>query len=400
MLVFLLTKAVPARTTRVVTVGGVLRREEMDLVINPLDFKALQAADYAKRYNGGKLVAVSMGPDFKVKPLLSELYSHPIEGVDEAFVLSDRRMAGADTWATAYTLSLGLKKVLDANKAAVDEVLELVESGAPPERVLERARELYHSNLLPNLIYTEKPGLPQGVVQSYAREKAGAEEVREALEKVRAELDRFLIVAGLKTSDGETGSTGPQTAEALSDVLGKRIPDITHVTDFEVDAESGTLIAVRKLGSYVQKLRSPLPCVITIMPEYRAGVTPVVRRKRAALFSYKGKVREVRVWNADQIGADPSKIGLPGSPTIVGPGIDIGGPPVQKFVGRTKVFAQRVEAFEFNGQKYGPFERFAKADELPEGLVRELEVKGIVKTFDLRDLLEEVLGGVVVTAKH
>jgi electron transfer flavoprotein beta subunit len=136
------------------------------------------------------------------------------------------------------------------------------------------------------------------------------------------------------------------------------------------------------------------------MPEYRAGVTPVVRRKRAALFSYKGKVREVRVWNADQIGADPSKIGLPGSPTIVGPGIDIGGPPVQKFVGRTKVFAQRVEAFEFNGQKYGPFERFAKADELPEGLVRELEVKGIVKTFDLRDLLEEVLGGVVVTAKH
>jgi len=136
MLVFLLTKAVPARTTRVVTVGGVLRREEMDLVINPLDFKALKAADYAKRYNGGKLVAVSMGPDFKVKPLLSELYSHPIEGVDEAFVLSDRRMAGADTWATAYTLSLGLKKVLDANKAAVDEVLELVESGAPPERVL------------------------------------------------------------------------------------------------------------------------------------------------------------------------------------------------------------------------------------------------------------------------
>ncbi len=400
MLVFLLTKAVPARTTRVVTVGGVLRREEMDLVINPLDFKALQAADYAKRYNGGKLVAISMGPDFKVKPLLSELYSHPIEGVDEAFVLSDRRMAGADTWATAYTLSLGIKKVLDINKSAVNEVLELVESGAPPEKVLERARELYHSNLLPNLIYTEKPGLPQGVVQRYARGKAGAEEVREALERVRKELDRFLIVAGLKTSDGETGSTGPQTAEALSDALGKRIPDITHVTDFEVDAESGTLIAERKLGSYVQKLRAPLPCAITIMPEHRPGVVPVVRRKRAALFSYKGKVREVRVWNADDIGADPSKIGLAGSPTIVGPGIDIGGPPVQKFVGRTKVFTQRVEALEFNGQRYGPFERFAKADDLPEELVRELEAKGLVKTFDLRDLLEEVLGGVVVAAKH
>jgi electron transfer flavoprotein beta subunit len=52
-------------------------------------------------------------------------------------------------------------------------------------------------------------------------------------------------------------------------------------------------------------------------------VTPVVRRKRAALFSYKGKVREVRVWNADDIGADPNKIGLAGSPTIVGPGVSL-----------------------------------------------------------------------------
>ncbi len=395
-----MTKAVPARTTMVVTVGGVLRREEMDLVINPLDFKALQAADYAKRFNGGKLVAVSMGPDFKVKPLMAELYSHPIEGVDETVVLSDRRMAGADTWATAYTLSLGVKKVLDVNRAAIDEMLELVESGAQPEKVLERARTLYHSNLLPNLIYTEKPGLPPGVVQRYAKGQAGAEEVREALEKVRVELDRFLIVAGLKTSDGETGSTGPQTAEALYDVLGKRIPDITHVVDFEVDVESGTLIAERKLGNYVQRLRSPLPCVITIVPEYRAGVTPVLRRKRSVLFSYKGKVREVRVWNADDLGADPSKIGLTGSPTIVGPGIDIGGPPVQKFVGRTKVFTQRVEAFEFNGQKFGPFERFSKADALPEEVVRELEAKGLVKTLDLRDLLEEVFGGALVTAKH
>ncbi|MDJ0273897.1 MAG: hypothetical protein NYU90_01665 [Aigarchaeota archaeon] len=400
MLVFLLTKAVPARTTRVVTVGGVLRREEMDLVINPLDFKALQAADYAKRYNGGKLIAVSMGPDFKVKPLLSELYSHPIEGVDEAIVLSDRRMAGADTWATAYTLSLGVKKALDLNRGAVEEVLELVESGASGEKVLERARELYHANLLPNLVYTEKPGLPEGVVQRYAKGRATVEEVREALLKVRTELERFLIVAGLKTSDGETGSTGPQTAEALSDALGRKIPDITHVVDFEVDAESGTLVAVRKTGSYLQRLRSPLPCVITIMPDYRAGVTPVLRRKRAALYSYRGKVREVRVWNADDIGADPSKIGLAGSPTIVGPGIDIGGPPVQKFVGRTRVFTQRVEAFEFNGKTYGPFERFAKADDLPEELVRELEAKGLVKRFDLRDLLEEVFGGVLVAAKH
>lgn len=395
-----MTKAVPARTTRVITVGGVLKREEMDLVINPLDFKALQAADYAKRYNGGKLVAVSMGPDFKVKPLVSELYAHPIEGVDEGIILSDRRMAGADTWATAYTLALGIKKVLDLNRGAVEELRSMVESGEGPERVLERAKELYERNLIPNLLYTDKPGAPLGVLQRYARGQATRDEVIEALDRVRIELERFLIVAGLKTSDGETGSTGPQTAEALSDLMGRQIPDITHVTWFEVDAESGTLIAERKLGSYVQRVRSPLPCLITISPEYRPDVPRVSRRKRSRSFSYRNKSPEVVVWNADAIGADPSQIGLAGSPTIVGPGIDIGGIPVQKFLGVTKVFSERVERLEFNGKTYGPFERFQKVEGLPEELVRELEARGLVKAYDLKDLIAEVFGGVLAAAKH
>ncbi|MCS7094627.1 MAG: hypothetical protein NZ988_02295 [Thaumarchaeota archaeon] len=400
MIVLLLTKAVPARTTKVITVGGVLRREEMDLVINPLDFKALQAADYAKRFNGGKLVAVSMGPDFKVKPLFTELYSYPIEGVDEGYILSDRRMAGADTWATAYAVALGVKKVLDIHRNAVDELTSMVESGEPREKVLQRAEELYKRNLIPNLLYTDKPGAPEAAVQRYARGQLSREELLDTMKKVRVEIERFLIVAGLKTSDGETGSTGPQTAEALSDLLGKRIPDITHVSWFEVDAETGTLIAERKTGSYFQKVRCQLPCLITILPDYRPDVPPVSRRKRARAYSYRNKLSEVVVWNADAIGADPSQIGLAGSPTIVGPGIDIGGIPVQKFLGVTKVFRSKVEKFEFNGKTYGPFERFQKVEGLPEELVRELESKGLIKVFDLKDLIAEVFSGVLAAAKH
>ncbi|MCS6788148.1 MAG: hypothetical protein NZ733_02515, partial [Aigarchaeota archaeon] len=298
------------------------------------------------------------------------------------------------------TLALGIKKVLDLNRGAVEELRSMVESGEGPERVLERAKELYERNLIPNLLYTDKPGAPLGVLQRYARGQATRDEVIEALDRVRVELERFLIVAGLKTSDGETGSTGPQTAEALSDLMGRQIPDITHVTWFEVDAESGTLIAERKLGSYVQRVRSPLPCLITISPEYRPDVPRVSRRKRSRSFSYRNKSPEVIVWSADAIGADPSQIGLAGSPTIVGPGIDIGGIPVQKFLGVTKVFSERVERLEFNGKTYGPFERFQKVEGLPEELVRELEARGLVKVYDLKDLIAEVFGGVLAAAKH
>ena len=50
-------------------VGGVLNREAMDLVLNPHDAKAVEAADYLKRQVGGKTVALSMGPDGKLIPL-------------------------------------------------------------------------------------------------------------------------------------------------------------------------------------------------------------------------------------------------------------------------------------------------------------------------------------------
>ena len=63
MLVIVLLKGVPARTTQVAQLGGVLNREAMDLVLNPHDAKAVEAADYLNRSVGGKAVSLSICPD-------------------------------------------------------------------------------------------------------------------------------------------------------------------------------------------------------------------------------------------------------------------------------------------------------------------------------------------------
>ena len=70
LLIVVLLKGVPARTTQAITVGGVLNREAMDLVLNPHDAKAVEAADYLKRRVGGKTAALTMGPDMKLIRLM------------------------------------------------------------------------------------------------------------------------------------------------------------------------------------------------------------------------------------------------------------------------------------------------------------------------------------------
>ncbi|MCS7146456.1 MAG: hypothetical protein RMJ28_00890 [Nitrososphaerota archaeon] len=402
MLVITLYKAVPARTTKIVTVGGVLRREEMDLVMNPFDYKAIEAADYLKRAFGGKVIALTMGPDFKLKSIAASLYDTPVEGIDESYILSDRRMAGADTWATAYTVSLGVKKVVEAHLSAVDELISLIRGDADPERFAQKAKELYERNLIPNAVYSSLPTLKEATLaERLLKGEVDRGSALRLLEKVRHEVEKFIVIAGIKTSDGETGSTGPQVAEALTELLRRYIPSVTYVRELEADPEAGFIYVERKLGDLIQKLRVPLPCVISIATDYRPNPPLLKLKKRARMFNYAKKVTESVVLNADQIGAKPELIGLTGSPTIVGPGMDIGVPPVQKFVGKTLVLSTRVEEFELNGKKYGPFERLSKADDLPQEVLNYLRERGLVKVFELEDLVDELFGvRVSVAGEH
>jgi len=90
-----------------------------------------------------------------------------------------------------------------------------------------------------------------------------------------------------------------------------------------------------------------LPAVLTINSEFRPRPTSPSNQMLVRERCYKGKVRQARKYSAADIQADPSRLGLTGSPTIVGPGIDIGKPPVQKYLGKSLVFLERVDKLTF-----------------------------------------------------
>jgi len=84
-----------------------LIREGVESIINPFDFYALEEALRLKEKYGGKVTALSMGPP-QVESALREAVSL---GVDEIILLTDRKFAGADTWATSLTLAEAIKKL-------------------------------------------------------------------------------------------------------------------------------------------------------------------------------------------------------------------------------------------------------------------------------------------------
>lgn len=82
-------------------------REGVEAIINPFDTYAVEEALRIREKTNGRVTVLSMGI-----PSVSELLKETIAlGVDEAILLSDRAFAGADTLATSYTLSMGIKKL-------------------------------------------------------------------------------------------------------------------------------------------------------------------------------------------------------------------------------------------------------------------------------------------------
>lgn len=90
-------------------VTGVLKRDGVDSKLNPYDLFALEAALKIKDEKGGKITALSMGPNQAIPSLLETVYM----GTDGGVLLSDRKFAGADVQATSYALSLGVRKIGD-----------------------------------------------------------------------------------------------------------------------------------------------------------------------------------------------------------------------------------------------------------------------------------------------
>jgi len=103
-------KQVPDTTeVRVDPETNTLIREGVPAMVNPFDLYAVEEALLFAEKVGGEVIAVSMGPP-QASDALREVISM---GVDRAILVSDRKFAGADTWATALTLAAAIRKIGD-----------------------------------------------------------------------------------------------------------------------------------------------------------------------------------------------------------------------------------------------------------------------------------------------
>jgi electron transfer flavoprotein beta subunit len=122
MKIIVCIKQVPdAKDVRLDPVTNTLAREGVDSIMNPYDQHALEEAVRLKENNGGEVTVITMGPP-QAEDMLREAIGC---GADEAVLISDRSFAGADTWATSYTLEHAIKKIGDfdlilCGKQAID----------------------------------------------------------------------------------------------------------------------------------------------------------------------------------------------------------------------------------------------------------------------------------------
>ena len=105
-----LVKQVPDTSNisgQVMKEDGTVNRSKLPAIFNHEDKVALEFALQIKDKFGGKVIAVTMGPPRASDILRECLYM----GANEAYLITDRKFAGADTLATSYVLSEAIKKI-------------------------------------------------------------------------------------------------------------------------------------------------------------------------------------------------------------------------------------------------------------------------------------------------
>ena len=135
-----------------------------------------------------------------------------------------------------------------------------------------------------------------------------------------------IIIGGRQAIDGDTAQVGPQVAEKLG------LPQVTYAE--EVAVANGKATIKRRLEHGVETVECPLPLVVTVngsatpcrprnarlVQKYKYAVTP---SEKAQLSEEMAKLVDARPylnlyeWSAAEVNADPTQIGLAGSPTKV-----------------------------------------------------------------------------------
>lgn len=225
MKIIVCIKQVPdAKDVRLDPVTNTLAREGVESIMNPYDQHALEEAVRLREAHGGEVIALTMGPP-QAETMLREAISC---GADATVLVSDRAFAGADTWATAYTLEHALKKIGDFD----------------------------------------------------------------------------LILCGKQAIDGDTAQVGPGLATRLG------VPFLTCIQKVR-EVHSGGMVVERMMDDGYDVLAVDFPVLLTVVKDINEPRVPSLKGKMRA------KKAEITKLSADDIGADPSCLGLSGSPTKV-----------------------------------------------------------------------------------
>ena len=138
---------------------------------------------------------------------------------------------------------------------------------------------------------------------SYALEMG----IRKIIE-VRGPVD--LVVCGKQTNDGDTGHVGPGIGAWLD------WPNVAYVKKVEevqppAPGKTGLIRVHRMMEDGTDVLEMDFPAVISVVKEINEPRVPSLKGKMNA------KKIAVQKWNGEDLKCDKTKIGLPGSPTIV-----------------------------------------------------------------------------------
>jgi electron transfer flavoprotein beta subunit len=229
-------KQVPEITNvRVNPETGTLIREGVASILNPFCEYALDHAVRLKAANPGiEITAVSMGPPQARAALVRCLEL----GADRAILVSDRKFAGADTWATSLTLAATIRK------AAPDHDLILVGKQAIDGDTAQVGPEIAEILGLPQVMY----GVEMALTPNRKRIRV-KREVEWGYEVLEARLPALV-----SASKGEPLRRMP----SLSDVVAARAKELRVLTADDLGlAESELGLA----GSFTQvvKVFPPTP---------------------------------------------------------------------------------------------------------------------------------------------
>ena len=225
MKIIVCIKQVPdAKDVRLDPKTNTMAREGVESIMNPFDRHAVEEAVRLKEQHGGTVTVISMGPP-QAEAVLRDAVSC---GADEAVLVSDRAFAGADTWATTYTLGKAIEKLEDFD----------------------------------------------------------------------------LILCGKQAIDGDTAQVGPGLARRLD------IPYVSYVKRVS-GYDNGVMQVERLMDDGYDELAIPLPGLLTVVKEINEPRVPSLKGKM------KAKKLVIQTLSAEDIGAEPQSIGLPGSTTQV-----------------------------------------------------------------------------------